>query len=154
MTKRKESGKVLKDKAFKIGRLYGSYERGLASAMFFNKKSSGSGAKSMLNQQIADELHKAIRKFKRLKDYFLFKNNLCGADLADVELISKELDSHYVWLIFLVNMHGLFVDKTRKEERRNYYWRISKYFKWFKKKIKKICVDQGIEFYKKYFKNG
>ena len=96
MTKRKESGKVLKDKTFKIGRLYGSYERGLASAMFFNKKSSGSGAKSMLNQQIADELHKAIRKFKRVKDYFLFKNNLWGADLADVELISKELDSHYV----------------------------------------------------------
>ena len=98
MTIRKESGKVLKDKAHIIGRLYGSYERGLASVIskFFNKKSSGSGAKSMLNQQIADELHKAIRKFKRVKDYFLFKNNLWGADLADVELISKELDSHYV----------------------------------------------------------
>ena len=111
MTKRKESGKVLKDKAFKIGRLYGSYERGLASAIskLFNKKSSGSGDKSMLNQQIAVELHKAIRKFKRVKDYFLFKNNLWGADLADVELISKELDSHYVCLIFLVNMHGVFI---------------------------------------------
>ena len=136
MTKWKVSGKVLKDKAFIVWRLYGSYERGLASAIskLFNKKSSGSGDKSMLNQQIAVELHKAIRKFKRVKDYFLFENNLWGADLADVEIISKELDSHYVWLIFLVNMHGFFVGKARKEERRNYCWRISKYFKWFKKK--------------------
>ena len=102
MTKWKVSGKVLKDKAFIVWRLYGSYERGLASAIskLFNKKSSGSGDKSMLNQQIAVELHKAIRKFKRVKDYFLFENNLWGADLADVEIISKELDSHYVWLIF------------------------------------------------------
>ena len=82
--------------------MYGSYERGLASAIFkfFNKKSSDSGANSMLNQQIADDLHKAIRKFKIVKEYFLFKNNLWGADPADVELIRKELDSHYVSLIF------------------------------------------------------
>ena len=116
MTKRKESGKVLKDKAFKIGRLYGSYERGLASAIskLFNKKSRGSGDKSMLNQQIAVEIHKAIRKFKRVKDYFLFENNLWDAYLADVELISKELDSHYVCLIFLVNMHGVFIWQDKK----------------------------------------
>ena len=78
LTKRKESGKVLKDKTFEIGSLYGSYERGLALVIykFFNKKSSGSGAKAMLNQQITDELHKPIKKFKRVKDYFLFKNNL------------------------------------------------------------------------------
>ena len=73
MTKRKESGKVLKDKTFKIGRLYGSYERGLASAMFFNKKSSGSGAKSMLNPQIADELLKQLQNLKESKTIFYLK---------------------------------------------------------------------------------
>ena len=46
--------------------------RGFASMVynFFDKKSSVSGIKSMLNQQLADELHKPIiNKFKRKKLY-------------------------------------------------------------------------------------
>ena len=65
LTKRKESDKVLKDKAFEIARnlKYDGYQRGLASMVFkfFNKKSKGSGIKSMSNQQqFAKELHKPI----------------------------------------------------------------------------------------------
>ena len=56
---------------------------------FFDKKSTGSGIK-LSNQQLADELHKPIiRKFKRRKISSLFKDNICGADLADMQLISK-----------------------------------------------------------------
>ena len=70
LNKRKESDKVLRDKAFKIASdpKYDRYERGLASMVYklFDKKSKGSGIKSMSNQQFADELHKpVIRKFKR-----------------------------------------------------------------------------------------
>ena len=57
---------------------------------FFEKKSSGSIIKSILNQQLADELHKSIiRKFKKRIVYSSFKYNIWGVDLADVQLISK-----------------------------------------------------------------
>ena len=57
---------------------------------FFDKKSTGSGIKSMSNQQLADELHKPIiRKFKQRKVCSSFKDNIWGAVLADMHLISK-----------------------------------------------------------------
>ena len=53
LTKRTKSDKVLKDKAFNCASnpKYNGYERGLASMVykFFDKKSKGSGIKSMSN---------------------------------------------------------------------------------------------------------
>ena len=44
----------------------------------------------MKNQQFAEELHKPIiRKFGKRKAYSSFKNNIWGADLANLQLISK-----------------------------------------------------------------
>ena len=68
LTKRTESDKVLRDKSFEIvsSPKYDGYERGLASMVykFLDKKSKGSGIKSMSNQQLAYKLHKSIiRKF-------------------------------------------------------------------------------------------
>ena len=56
-----------------------------------DKKSVGSGAKlTPQNEQLAEELHKPIiRKFKNRKAYSAFKNNIWGADLADMQLLSK-----------------------------------------------------------------
>ena len=78
LIKRTESDKVLRDKAFKIesNLKYDGYERGLASMFykFFDKKSTGSGIKSMSNQQLADGLRKTIiRKFKNAKSILLLK---------------------------------------------------------------------------------
>ena len=60
LTKRTQSDKVLRDKAFEIASnwKYDGYERGLASMVykFFDKKSTVSGV--MPNQQLANELHK------------------------------------------------------------------------------------------------
>ena len=43
---------------------------------FFNKKSTGSGIKSMSNERLANELHQPImRKFKRCRVYSSFKDN-------------------------------------------------------------------------------
>ena len=56
LTKRTQSDKFLKDKAFEIASnpKYDGYQRGLASMVcnFFDKKSKGSGIKSMPNQQL------------------------------------------------------------------------------------------------------
>ena len=64
----------------------------LASMVYkvFDKKSKGSGIKSMSNQQLSNKLHKPIiRKFNKRKVYFSFKDNVWGADLADMQLITK-----------------------------------------------------------------
>ena len=67
LTKRTQSDKVLKDKAFKIASEDG-YQRGLASMVyrFFDKKSasvnkfSESGIASKPNYQLLNQLHKPI----------------------------------------------------------------------------------------------
>ena len=91
-TKRTESDNVSRDKTFKIA-IYPKYDGcqrklSLMVYRFFDKKSKGNGTKSMSNQQLADKLYKPInRKFKRRIVYFSFKNNIWGADLANMKLI-------------------------------------------------------------------
>ena len=92
---------------------------------FFDKKSaslpdksvSGSGVANneiKQNLQLAKELHKPIiRKFKKRKVYSGFRDNIWGADLADMQLISKfnkgcrfllcviDMFSKYAWAILL-----------------------------------------------------
>ena len=67
----------------------------------------------MPNQQLADELHKPIvKKFKKRKAYSSFKYNIYVVDLVDMQLLStfnKGIGFYYVWLIFLINMHGFFL---------------------------------------------
>ena len=44
----------------------------------------------MSNQELAEELHKSIiRKFEKRKVYSPFIENIWGADIADMQLISK-----------------------------------------------------------------
>ena len=59
---------------------------------FFDKKSRGKGVNNEIkqNNQLAEELHKPIiKKLKKRKVYSSFKGNIWGADLADMQLISK-----------------------------------------------------------------
>ena len=57
---------------------------------FFDKKTAGSGIKSIpQNEHLAEGLHKPIiRKFKKRQVYSTFKDNIWGADSADIQLIS------------------------------------------------------------------
>ena len=58
----------------------------------FDKKTKGSGFNIDVkhNDQLAKALHKPIiRNFKKGTVYSRFKHNIWGADLADMELISK-----------------------------------------------------------------
>ena len=63
---------------------------------FSIKKSTGSGVNTLANNeikqnhQLAEELHKPIIKnLKKITFYSGFKGNIWGADLADMQLISK-----------------------------------------------------------------
>ena len=110
LSRRTASDKVLRDKAFNIAKnpKYDGYQKGLASMVykFFDKKSTGSGVANneiKQNLELAKELLKPIiKKFKKKKVYSGFRDNIWGADLAD-------LDFYCVLLIFLVNMLGLFL---------------------------------------------
>ena len=119
LARRIASDKVLRDKAFNIAKnpKYDRYQRGLASTVykFFDKKSKASGVNIPLefNKQLAEELHKPIiRNFQERTVYSGFKDNISGADLADIQLISKFNKGFRFLLcvmIFLVNMLGSFL---------------------------------------------
>ena len=85
--------KFLKDKALNIAKnaKYDGYQRGLASMVykFFDKKSKVSGVNipSQFNKQLAKELHKPI--IKNFRKRIGFRDNIQGADLADMSLIDK-----------------------------------------------------------------
>ena len=87
---------------------------------FFDKKSKGSGIINEPNYQLANELHKPIiRKFKKRKVYSSFRDNIWGVDLADMQSLSKYNKGNKYLLcandLFLVNMHGLFLQKIKNE---------------------------------------
>ena len=96
---------------------------------FFDKKSRGSGRPSSSaslivnnkeNMQSAEELQKPIiRKFEKRKVYSGFKDNIWGADLDDMQLLSKfnkgfrfllctiDIFSKYAWVIPLKDKKGI-----------------------------------------------
>ena len=126
---------------------------------FFDKKSallnksSGSFIVNEPNYQLANELHKPIiRKFRKRKVYS-FRDNIWGADLADIHSLSRYnkgnkyllceiyLLSKYAWVVPIKNKKVASIDnafqKIISEER----------------KPNKIWVDQGSEFYNNSFKD-
>ena len=115
---------ILRHEAFNIAKnpKYDRYQRGLASMVYksFDKKSLGSGVnmyanKSAFNNErpldLAEEYKPIIRKFKKRTIYSTFKDNIWGADLADMQLISRFNKGFrfLLLLIFLEHMHGLFL---------------------------------------------
>ena len=81
---------------------------------FFDKKKSGGTAKNenISNKELSEELHKTIiGNFNKTKVQSPFIDNIWGADLADMQLINliQDLDFHYVILIFIANIHELFL---------------------------------------------
>ena len=87
---------------------------------FFDKNSKGSGITNESNYQLANELHKPIiRKFKKIKVYSSFRDNIWGVDLADMQSLSKynkgikyllcaiDLFSKYAWVVPLKDKRGI-----------------------------------------------
>ena len=88
----------------------------------------GSGVKLTLqNEQLAEELHKLIiRKFEKRRVYSTFKDNIWGADLGDMQLLSKynkgirfllcviDILSKYTWLVPLKDKKGIRIVKHFK----------------------------------------
>ena len=90
LAKRAAADKVLRDKAFNIAKSpkYGGFQRGLVSIVYkyFDKRPAGSGIKSIpQNEQLVEELYElTIKKIKKRKLYSTFKENIWGANAADM----------------------------------------------------------------------
>ena len=105
--------------------------------------------------QLANELHKAIiKKFKKRKVYSGFRDNIWGADLADMQLKSKfnkrvrfllcvnDIFSKYAWVVLLKNKKGVSITNAFQKILKESDGR----------KPNKIWVDKGKEFYNNSFK--
>ena len=162
LARRTASDEVWKEKAFNTAKnpKYDGYQRGLASMVykFFDKK-AGSGVNMHANNQcsldLAEELHKPIIKKKTKKTvYSGFKDNIWGADLADMQLINKfnkgfklllcviDIFSKYAWVVPLKDKKGIKITDA--------FQKILKESKG--RKPNKIWVYQGSEFYNISFK--
>ena len=155
LTKRTVADKIFRNRAFNIAKdqKYDGCQRGLAFMVykFFDKKSRGSGAKNIniklapQNQQLAEELHKPIiTKFKKRKVHAAFKDNIWGADLADLQLLSKynigirfllfviDIFSKYAWVVPLKDKKGVSIATA-----------FQSILKQSNRKPNKIWVDKG-----------
>ena len=121
---------------------------------FFDKKSKGGCVNILLEsiEELAKKLHEPIiRKFKKRTVYSRFKDNIWGADLADMQLISKfnnlrfllcaiHIFSKYAWIVPLKDKKVIsFVNAFQK------------ILKESNRKPNKIWIDKGSEFYNNSF---
>ena len=118
----------------------------------FDKKTVSSGINTdvKLNEKLAEKLHKLIIriKFKNRTVFSRFKDNIWGADLADMQLISKfnkgfrfllcviDIFSKYAWVVSLTDKKGVTITNA-----------FQKILNDSARKPKKIWVDQGSDFY-------
>ena len=181
LTKRTVADKILKNRAFNIAKdqKYDVCQRGLASLVYKifdskvaspDKKSVGSGAKHVntklapQNEQLGEELHKPIiRKFEKRMVHAAFKDNIWGADLANMQLLSKynkevrfllciiDIFSKYAWVVPLKDKKGVSITTTfqsiLKQSNRRAKGTSAQHVK-----PNKIWVDKGSEFYNASFK--
>ena len=118
---------------------------------FLDKKSKGGGINIPLE---FNELHKPIiRKFKKRKVYSRFKDKIWGADLADMQLISKinkgfrfllcviDIFSKYAWVVPIKNKKGVSIVNA-----------FQKILDKSERKPNQMWVDKGSEFYNNSFK--
>ena len=159
LTKRTIADKNFKNIPFDIAKdpKYDGYQRGLASMVykFFDSKVSGSGAKPIpKNEHLANELHKPIiRKFEKRRVYSTFKDNIWGADLAGVQLLSK-YNNGIRFLLCVIDIFSKYASVVPLKDKKGIS--IVKAFqiilKQSNRKPNKIWVDKGSEFYNAYFK--
>ena len=121
---------------------------------FFDKKTAGSSVKSILQNEQLAELHKPIiRKFKKRKVYSAFKDNIWGADLADMQLIRNFNKGFRVLLcaIGIFSKYALVVPSKNKKGV-SIVNAFQKLLDDSKGKPNKMWIDKGGEFYNNSFK--
>ena len=177
LTTRAASDKILPTKAFNIAKnpKYDGCQRGLVSMVYkvFDKNTSatpersdtlatrnklaGSGIKNenIYNNELAEELHRLIiRKFKKRKVQSLFIDNIWGAHLAVMQLITK-FDKGIHFLSFVIDIYSKYawVIPIKDKKCITITSSFQKVLKESNRKPNKIRVDKGSEFYNRSMKS-
>ena len=121
---------------------------------FFDKKSKGSGAKHVnikltpQNQKLAEELHKPIiRKLEKRKVHAAFKDNIWGANLADMQLLSK-YNKGISFLLCVIDIFSKYASVVPLEDKKgvSITTAFQSILKQSNRKPNKIWADKGSEF--------
>ena len=101
LPRRAASDKLLRDKMFRTAKYpkYDGYQRGIASVVYNLLIKSPLTAVLLLKTSVPQtrqrktlNIHKSIiRKFEKGTVYSSFKDNICGVDLVDMQLINKSV---------------------------------------------------------------
>ena len=130
---------------------------------FFDKKSMGSGTAEPSSLErivedssliLADELHRpVIKKFNKRRVYSQFKDNIWGADLADMQSLNKK-NKGIKYLLCAIDLFSkcAFVVPLKDKKGISIVNAFNKIIKQSNRKPNKIWVDQGSEFYNHVFK--
>ena len=164
LTKRTVADKILRNRAFNIAKdpKYYGYQRGLASMVhkFFDVKSKGIGAKHVntkltpQNQQLAEELHQPIiKKIEKRKVHAAFKDNIWGADSADIQLLSR-YNKGIRFLLCVIDIFSKYACVVPLKDKKgvSIVMAFQIILKQSNRKPNKIWVDKGSEFYNASFK--
>ena len=116
-------------------------------------KGSGVNVPSEFNEELAKELHKPItRNFKERTVYSGFKDDTWGADLADMQLISK-FNNGFRFLLCVIDIFSKYVWVAPLKDKKVLVLLILfKNIDKLGRKPKKIWVDKGSECYNNSFK--
>ena len=110
LNRRTASDKIFYNKSLNIAKnlKYNGYQRRLAS-MIYKFLARTVKIENISNKELAEKLNKPIiKKLKKRKVHSTSIDNICGANLADMQLI-KKFAFYCFFLIFSVNMRGLFL---------------------------------------------
>ena len=123
---------------------------------FFDKKTSGGALNNehILNKELAEKLHKPVTtKFEKRKVNSIFIDNIWGADLANMQLISKfskgfrsllcviDIYNKYAWVVPLKGKTGITITNA-----------FQKVLDESNRKRNKTWVDKSSEFYNRSMK--
>ena len=135
------------------------------SINFFDKKTAGGAAtlahksamknENISNKELGEELHKPIiRKFKERKVHSPFIDNISGADLAHMQLISK-FNKGFKFLLCVIDFYSNYacVIPLKDKKRITVTNAFQNILKESNRKPNKIWVDKGSKFYNRSMKS-
>ena len=111
-----------------------------------------------MKQKLAKELHKSkMKTFEKRKVYSCFIDNICDADLRNVQLISKynkririiDIHSKYAWLVPLKDKKAIAITNTFQDEsnhKPNKLW-VDKDIEFCNRSMEPLLQGNGIEMY-------
>ena len=160
LARRTESAKVLRAKTFNIAKnpKYDGYQRRLSSMIYklFDEKTSGGANKSITNQKLAINFINQLFNFFLKSVYSSFKDNIWGAVLADMQLISKS-KKRIRFLLCIIGLFSKYACVVHLKEKTvitivNAFQKVLNKLNKSYRKPNQLWIDKGSELYNNSFK--